>query len=131
MSKYILRISIALFFVSSFALSAAAQKKAGLADSAPAEVAPFAMQSSASTAMVANAPGQMDAPNFDEIALTVRGNQVRVQHAEGLTLMVYNITGVKVSTHRVESDDYSFTLNVDRGIYIVKVGKVARRITIG
>ena len=73
----------------------------------------------------------MEAPSLDEIAITVRGNQIRVQHAEGLTLMVYNITGVKVSTHRVESDDYSFTLNVDRGIYIVKVGKVARRITIG
>ena len=45
--------------------------------------------------------------------------------------MVYNITGVKVSTHRVESDDFTLTLNVERGIYIVKVGKVVRRITIG
>lgn len=131
MSKYILRISLALFCVSSFALSAAAQEKAELIDSAPVAVAPFAMQSSSPTAMVSNLPGQMEAPNFDEIAITVRGNQLRVQHAEGLNLMVYNITGVKVSTHRVESDDYSFTLNVDRGIYIVKVGKVARRITIG
>lgn len=131
MSKYILRISLALFCVSCFALSAAAQEKAGLADSAPAAVAPFAMQSSAPTAMVSNLPGQMEAPNFDEIAITVRGNQLRVQHAEGLNLMVYNITGVKVSTHRVESDDFTLTLNVERGIYIVKVGKVARRITIG
>lgn len=131
MSKYILRISLALFCVSCFALSAAAQEKAGLVDSAPAAVAPFAMQSSAPTAMVSNLPGQMEAPNFDEIALTVRGNQLRVQHAEGLNLMVYNITGVKVSTHRVESDDFTLTLNVERGIYIVKVGKVARRITIG
>ena len=131
MSKYILRISLALFCVSCFALSAAAQEKAGLVDSAPAEVAPFAMQSLASTAMVSNLPGQMEAPNFDEIAITVRGNLLRVQHAEGLNLMVYNITGVKVSTHRVESDDFTLTLNVERGIYIVKVGKVARRITIG
>jgi len=131
MSKYILRISLALFCVSCFALSAAAQEKAGLADSAPAAVAPFAMQSSAPTAMVSNLPGQMEAPNFDEIAITVRGNQLRVQHAEGLNLMVYNITGVKVSTHRVESDDFTLTLNVERGIYIVKVGKVVRRITIG
>lgn len=131
MSKYILRISLALFCVSCFAFSAAAQEKAGLADSALAEVAPFAMQSSAPTAMVPNVPGQMEAPNIDEIAITVRGNQLRVQHAEGLNLMVYNITGVKVSTHRVESDDFTLTLNVERGIYIVKVGKVARRITIG
>ena len=131
MSKYILRISLALFCVSSFALSAAAQEKARLVDSAPAAVAPFTMQSSAPTAMVSNLPGQMEAPNFDEIAITVRGNQLRVQHAEGLNLMVYNITGVKVSTHRVESDDFTLTLNVERGIYIVKVGKVARRITIG
>ena len=47
------------------------------------------------------------------------------------TNFVYNITGVKVSTHRVESDDFTLTLNVERGIYIVKVGKVVRRITIG
>ena len=117
--------------MSSFALSAAAQEKAGLADSAPAAVTPFAVQSSAPTAMGSNLPGQMEAPYFDEIAITVRGNQLRVQHAEGLNLMVYNITGVKVSTHRVESDDFTLTLNVERGIYIVKVGKMARRITIG
>ena len=131
MSKYILRISLALFCMSCFALSAAAQEIAGLADSAPVAVAPFTMQSLAPTAMVSNLPGQMEAPNFDEIAITVRGNQLRVQHAEGLTLIVYSITGVKVRTHRVESDDFTLTLNVERGIYIVKVGKVVRRITIG
>ena len=129
MQQHILRIYLALFFVSGFALSAAAQHKLGHLDSFAAGQVSVASESQGNAATLAEAPMQMEAPSLDEI--TVRGNQIRVQHAEGLTLMVYNITGVKVSTHRVESDDYSFTLNVDRGIYIVKVGKVARRITIG
>jgi len=131
MQQHILRIYLALFFVSGFALSAAAQHKLGHLDSFAAGQLSVASESQGNAATLAEAPMQMEAPGLDEIAITVRGNQIRVQHAEGLTLMVYNITGVKVSTHRVESDDYSFTLNVDRGIYIVKVGKVARRITIG
>lgn len=113
MSKYILRISLALFCVSCFALSAAAQEKAGLADSAPAAVAAAAMQSSSPTVMVSNLPGQMEAPNFDEIAITVRGNQLRVQHAEGLNLMVYNITERK--SEHPPCGKCDFTPNAQRG----------------
>lgn len=64
------------------------------------------------------------------IVISVRGNQVRVQNAEGLTLDVYNVAGVKVGTYRIDSEDKTVTLNVERGIYIVKVGKVARRVNI-
>lgn len=71
-----------------------------------------------------------DGINLEEIAISAKGNQIRVQNAEGQTLDVYNITGVKVANHRLDSDDKTITLNVARGIYIVKVGKVARRVNI-
>ena len=51
-------------------------------------------------------------------------------HPARLTVEVYNITGVKVFVHRVDGDDRTFTLTAERGIYIVKVGKVVRRVTL-
>ena len=51
-------------------------------------------------------------------------------NADGQTVEVYNITGVKVFVHRVEGDDRTFTLSAERGIYIVKVGKLVRRVTL-
>lgn len=129
MQQYILRFYIALFFASSFALSAAAKESVQnypssdgsslLARANPMNVSP-----------IADIPMSTETSSMDEIAITVRGNQIRVQRADGLSLSVYNITGVKVATHRVDGDDFSLTLNVERGIYIVKVGKVVRRITI-
>lgn len=129
MQQYILRIYIALFFASSFVLSAAAKKSvqnnsssdrsSWIAGANPMNVSP-----------VAEIPMSMETSSMDEIAITVRGNQLRVQRADGLSLSVYNITGVKVAAHRVDGDDFFLTLNVERGIYIVKVGKVVRRITI-
>ena len=65
-----------------------------------------------------------------EVSISLRGNQWRVTNADGQTVEVYNITGVKVFVHRVEGDDRTFTLSAERGIYIVKVGKLVRRVTL-
>ena len=74
--------------------------------------------------------GPIEAVAPTEVAISLRGNQLRVTNADGLTVEVYNITGVKVFVHRVEGDDRTFTLTAERGIYIVKVGKVVRRVTL-
>ena len=84
MQQHILRIYLALFFVSGFALSAAAQHKLGHLDSFAAGQVSVASESQGNAATLAEAPMQMEAPGLDEIAITVRGNQIRVQHAEGL-----------------------------------------------
>ena len=129
MQQYILRFYIALFFASSFALSAAA-KESVLNNPSSDGASLMARANPMNVFPVADFPMSAETSNMDEIAITVRGNQLRVQRADGLSLSVYNITGVKVATHRVDGDDFSLTLNVERGIYIVKVGKVVRRITI-
>ena len=83
--------------------------------------------------VVAAAPPSSESSAFvapSEVSISLRGNQLRVTNADGQTVEVYNITGVKVFVHRVEGDDRTFTLSAERGIYIVKVGKLVRRVTL-
>ena len=64
------------------------------------------------------------------VSLSVTGSKVRVSGAEGQTLEVYNLTGTKVATIRIDSNDKSIALNLQRGCYILKVGKVVRKVSI-
>ena len=53
-----------------------------------------------------------------------------IDQDNGQTLEVYNIAGVKVMAIKVEGQDKRFDLNLPKGCYIVKVGKVVRKISI-
>ena len=64
------------------------------------------------------------------VNMSIRGSQVRVQNADGMTLEVYNLTGVRVSQIRIDSSDKQISLNLTHGCYILKVGKVVRKVTI-
>jgi len=64
------------------------------------------------------------------VSLSVNGPKVRISGAEGESLEVYNLTGVKVATIRIDSNDKSLTLNLQRGCYILKVGKLVRKVSI-
>ncbi len=55
---------------------------------------------------------------------------LRVTGASGQTLYVYNITGVRVMSVKVDGADKSYNLNLSKGCYIVKVGKTVRKISI-
>lgn len=68
---------------------------------------------------------ELSAANF-----SVNGSKVHITCAEGMVLEVYNLTGVKVSTIRIDSNDKSVALNLQRGCYILKVGKLVRKISI-
>ena len=43
---------------------------------------------------------------------------------------IFNITGIKVTTLKIDSNDKTFNLNLNRGCYIVKIGKISRKISI-
>ena len=66
-----------------------------------------------------------------EVKIYVKGARVRVVGAAKETMLVYSLAGGSpVATFRVDSEDKSFLLNLQKGIYIIKVGKTARKITL-
>ena len=64
------------------------------------------------------------------IILTVNGTKVHVTGANGENMEIFNLTGVKVSSISIDSADKSLTLTLPKGCYILKVGKVVRKISI-
>lgn len=64
------------------------------------------------------------------ILLTINGNNVRVQNAVGTSLFVYNVLGQKVNTFKIESADETFTINLPKGWYILKIDNITRKIAL-
>ncbi len=64
------------------------------------------------------------------ISLSVEGNVVQVTGATGMVLEVVSLTGRQVATHKIDSPAQRIELSVPKGCYILKVGKVVRKVTI-
>ena len=64
------------------------------------------------------------------ITITVNGNVVRVSGAQGEVMRVFNLTGVEVATTRIDGGEKIVTLNIPKGCYLLKVGKLVRKIYI-
>lgn len=64
------------------------------------------------------------------ITVAVSGSNVRVCGAEGETLDIYNLAGVKVKSIRIDSAEKNLSLNLSRGCYILKIGDVVRKMSI-
>ena len=60
-----------------------------------------------------------------ETAISVEGQSVHVVGANGQVLDVYNIASVKV-----EGMDKRLDLNLQKGCYILKIGKVVRKVSV-
>lgn len=68
--------------------------------------------------------------DLDGITVSINHNVLHVSGAAGQTLQIYKITGVGVMSVKVDSDDKYYTLDLAKGCYIVKIGKIARKISI-
>ena len=66
----------------------------------------------------------------DDITITVNGQTVVVNGAQGQTLEVVSLTGRRVMTVKIESPAQRVELNVPKGCYILKIGKVVRKVAI-
>jgi len=64
------------------------------------------------------------------ISIIVNGGNVRVSGANGEVMEVFNLTGAKVATVRIDSNDKTFSLNLSKGCYLIKVGKIVRKISV-
>lgn len=65
-----------------------------------------------------------------ETAISVEGQSVHVVGANGQVLDVYNIVGVKIASVKVEGMDKRLDLNLQKGCYILKIGKVVRKVSV-
>ena len=65
-----------------------------------------------------------------EPVLTVQNSTVTVTGAAGQTLEVVSLTGKSLLTVRIDSPSQRIDLNVPKGCYIIKVGKVVRKVSI-
>lgn len=68
--------------------------------------------------------------DFSNVTISVSENILHVTGAAGQVLQLYNVAGVCVMTFKIEGSDKRYDLNLPKGFYIVKVGKVVRKVAI-
>lgn len=66
-----------------------------------------------------------------QITISVNGSNIRIGNASGKTLEIYNITGVKIASYKIDTSDKTISLNyLSKSCYILKIGNVVRKISI-
>ncbi len=66
----------------------------------------------------------------EDVTITVNGQWVVINGAQGQTLEVVSLTGRRVMTIKIDSPAQRVELNVPKGCYILKIGKVVRKVTV-
>ena len=64
------------------------------------------------------------------ITIVVSGNTVKVTGANGEDIEIFNLTGTKVATIKTDTSGKTYSANLPKGCYLVKIGKVVRKISI-
>ena len=64
------------------------------------------------------------------VTFNVRDGNVHIVGANGEVMEIFNLTGTKVASIRIDSADKNFALNLPKGCYLVKVGKIVRKISV-
>lgn len=64
------------------------------------------------------------------VTIAVSGNTVRISGTNGEDIEVFNLTGAKITTIKTESTGKTYSVNLPKGCYLVKIGKVVRKISI-
>lgn len=62
------------------------------------------------------------------VSITVEAQSVRVAGAEGQTLKVFSLSGRQLMAVRIVSAEQRLEWNLPKGCYIIKVGKVTRKV---
>lgn len=67
---------------------------------------------------------------FQNVTISVQESVLHISGANGQVVQIYNVAGVMVKSIKVEGNDRRIELNLNKGCYIVKVGKIVRKISI-
>lgn len=71
----------------------------------------------------------MEAP--EKVKIKLSENRLTIENLpKDDILEIYNIMGVKVFTRRVKAGTNEYTLTLPKGFYILKIGKVTKKIAI-
>lgn len=68
--------------------------------------------------------------DFNQVSITYVNGVLHVTGASGSVVSVYNIVGQKVYEGKIDSNDKRIELSLPSNCYIVKVGQVARKISV-
>lgn len=79
---------------------------------------------------MANTAVEIIEQEIPTISVSVYGSVLRVEGANDEMLYIYNVTGVRVMSVKVDGNDKRYNLNLSKGCYIVKVGNIVRKINI-
>ena len=91
----------------------------------------FMIPASVQASQVETIGVEQDDDTRNDIQITVNKSVVRVVGAEGQVMEVISLTGRHVMSVRIESPAQKVELtNIPKGCYIIKVGKVVRKIVI-
>ena len=66
----------------------------------------------------------------EQVTLTVDSNVVYVSGAQGEVLEVVSLTGRQLAQYRIDSASQRVELNLAKGCYVLKVGKIVRKVSI-
>ena len=66
----------------------------------------------------------------EDIAISISGQTVTISGAQGQTLEVISLTGRRVMSAKIDNPAQRIDLNVPKGCYILKIGKVVRKVTV-
>jgi hypothetical protein len=64
------------------------------------------------------------------VTISVNESTLHITGAAGMTLQIFNITGVSIGQVKIDSADKHIELNLQKGCYILKVDKLVRKISI-
>ena len=73
---------------------------------------------------------EMQEQEINPMSISISGNVLRVEGADNETLYIYNVVGVRVMSIKIDGQDKRYSLSLPKGCYIIKVGKVVRKISI-
>lgn len=64
------------------------------------------------------------------VTVVVKGNTVRITGAADEVLEIFKITGQREKSIRIDNADKTISLNLPKGCYLLKIGKVVRKVSI-
>ncbi len=67
--------------------------------------------------------------DLNAVTITANESTVQIKNASQQTLEIYNLTGVKIASVRIDSDSKTLTFNdLPKGCYILRIGKTVRKV---